>query len=408
MKIGIFFESLVNSGGGISVSQTRLNFLTKSLENEHSYICFVTNKHSYEFLKKKNFDNLIYFKINFFLKLLFFLHSINFTKKIFSIVGILNPLEKYLVKYKIDLLYFISPSPFVKFCNFTPFVYSIWEMQHRSIPYFPEYRDIKGSQSDFLSREESYKYASDLAFKILVDTEKTKEDIKKAYNVDRKKLFEIQPFVPNLPAYYEKIRDKYNFDKIFKELKLPQKKILFYPAQFWPHKNHIYLVNSLESLVNNNNEEFILVFTGYDKGNKKYILNQVKNKKLENYIYFFDYLSSEQIISLYKNSFALTMTTLVGRSSLPLREAFYFELPIFYSGNILDDKYSSFVNELDLKDFDSLKNHLLKKDYSINKDKIIKAKDFYNTTCNDQVIIDSYKNIINEFKFNQEFWKKIN
>ena len=55
MKIGVFFESLVNSGGGISASLTRLNFLTKSLENKDSYICFVTNKHSYEFLKKKKF-----------------------------------------------------------------------------------------------------------------------------------------------------------------------------------------------------------------------------------------------------------------------------------------------------------------------------------------------------------------
>ena len=54
MKIGIFFDSLINSGGGISVSQTRLNFLTKSLENEDSYICYVTNKNSYNFLKKKN------------------------------------------------------------------------------------------------------------------------------------------------------------------------------------------------------------------------------------------------------------------------------------------------------------------------------------------------------------------
>jgi len=406
MKIGIFFESLVNSGGGISVSQTRLNFLTKSLENEHSYICFVANKHSYEFLKKKNFDNLVYFKINFFLKVLFFLHKIDLIKKIFVFFKVDNPLDKQLKKNHIDLLFFISPSFFVKFCNSIPFVYSIWEMQHRSISYFPEYRDTKGSQSSFLLREESYKYASDLAFKILVDTEKTKEDIKKAYNVDRKKLFEIQPFVPNLPAYYEKIRDKYNFDKIFKELKLPKKKILFYPAQFWPHKNHIYLVNSLESLVNNNNEEFILVFTGYDKGNKQYILNQVKNKKLENYIYFFDYLSSDQIISLYKNSFALTMTTLVGRSSLPLREAFYFELPVFYSGNILDDKYASFVNELDLKDFDSLKNHLFKKDYSIDKDKVIRAKKFYDHTCADDVIIQSYKNILKDFKFNFELWTK--
>jgi len=100
------------------------------------------------------------------------------------------------------------------------------------------------------------------------------------------------------------------------------------------------------------------------------------------------------------------MTTLVGRSSLPLREAFYFGLPVFYSGNILDDKYASFVNELDLKDFDSLKNHLFKKDYSIDKDKVIKAKEFYDHTCADDVIIQSYKNIMKDFKFNLELWTK--
>ena len=406
MKIGIFFESLVNSGGGISVSQTRLNFLTKSLENEHSYICFVTNKHSYEFLKKKNFYNLIYFKINFFLKVLFLLHKIDLIKKIFVFFKVDNPLEKQLKKNHIDLLFFISPSFFVKFCNFTPFVYSIWEMQHRSIPYFPEYRDTKGSQSNFLLREESYKYASDLAFKILVDTEKTKEDIKKAYNVDRKKLFEIQPFVPNLPAYYEKNRDKYNFDKIFKELKLPKKKILFYPAQFWPHKNHIYLIKSLELLVKNNIDDFILVFTGHDKGNKKYIRNEINKRNLGNHVFLYDYLSLEQIISLYKNSFALTMTSLVGRSSLPLREAFYFKLPVFYSGGILDPIYTNFVNELNLEKFDCLEKYLSKENYSIDVQKLIKAKEFYHHTCSDDVIINNYKSIIKDYKFNLEFWKK--
>ena len=102
----------------------------------------------------------------------------------------------------------------------------------------------------------------------------------------------------------------------------------------------------------------------------------------------------------------MTMTSLVGRSSLPLREAFYFKLPVFYSSNILDKKYACYVNELNLNDFNSLNTYLSKDNFSIDSQKISKAKDFYDTTCNDQVIINSYKNIINEYKFNQEFWKK--
>ena len=58
------------------------------------------------------------------------------------------------------------------------------------------------------------------------------------------------------------------------------------------------------------------------------------------------------------------MTSLVGRSSLPLREAFYFELPVFYAGGILDKNYATHVNELKLDDFNDLFNYL-------NKEKIL-------------------------------------
>ena len=101
------------------------------------------------------------------------------------------------------------------------------------------------------------------------------------------------------------------------------------------------------------------------------------------------------------------MTTLVGRSSLPLREAFYFELPVFYSGNILDNEYANFVNELNLKDFTSLKKYLYNNDYSIDKDKVAKAKEFYNSTCNNNIIISSYKDILKDFKSKIELWEKV-
>jgi len=160
-------------------------------------------------------------------------------------------------------------------------------------------------------------------------------------------------------------------------------------------------------MLKQNNNEFILVFTGHDKGNKKYIINEIEKRNLQNHIFLLNYLSLEQIISLYKNSFALTMTSLVGRSSLPLREAFYFKLPVFYSSGILDEAYSKFVNELDLENFDSLYSYLKDKNHSIDYEKISKAKEFYEQTCDESVIINSYKKIIKNFLFKQEYWKKI-
>ena len=124
---------------------------------------------------------------------------------------------------------------------------------------------------------------------------------------------------------------------------------MFYPAQFWPHKNHIYLVNSLERMIQKDNKDFIMVFTGHDKGNKEYILSQIRNKNLQDYIFVFEYLSLEQIISLYLNSFAMTMTSLVV-DQVYLYEKRLFGLPVFYSSNILDKKYACYVNELNLND----------------------------------------------------------
>jgi len=408
MKIGIFFDALTNAGGGFYLSQSKLDLLTKSIDEKDEYICFVTTNSSYEYLKKHGSYKLKIFQVNFFKKLMFFFFNFNTLKKIFKFFNLKNPLKKELIQNKIDLLFFVSPSSFVRFCEGTTFVYNIWEMQHRSIPYFPEYSDSERrySPSNFEIRETSYKYAVDRAFKIVADSEKSINDITKAYNCSREKLFEMQAFVPPLPSYFNKIKEKNDFDQIFSQLNLPNKKILFYPAQFWPHKNHIYLIKSLERMAKSNNDEFIMIFTGYDKGNKDYVVDQINIRKLKEKIFIFDYLSLEQIISLYLNCFAMTMTSLVGRSSLPLREAFYFKTPVFYSGGILDKKYASYVNELNLEDFDCLGRYLSKENYSIDHQKISNAKRFYDDTCSDDVIVSSYKSIINNYKFNLDFWKK--
>ena len=47
--------------------------------------------------------------------------------------------------------------------------------------------------------------------------------------------------------------------------------IIFYPAQFWAHKNHKYIIDAAEILKNENNTKYLFVFCGGNKGNFKYI-----------------------------------------------------------------------------------------------------------------------------------------
>ena len=46
-----------------------------------------------------------------------------------------------------------------------------------------------------------------------------------------------------LPTIYkENIKKETKYDEIYLRFKLPNnKKIIFYPAQFWAHKNHKYI-----------------------------------------------------------------------------------------------------------------------------------------------------------------------
>ena len=71
----------------------------------------------------------------------------------------------------------------------------------------------------------------------------------------------------------------------------------------------------------------------------------------------------------------------MARTTLPLIEALYFELPIFYSKDILDESYKDYINEFDLNNPKDLCNQLLK---FINNDesfylKTEKGKKFYKT-----------------------------
>ena len=185
---------------------------------------------------------------------------------------------------------------------------------------------------------------------------------------------------------------------------------IFYPAQFWAHKNHIYILKALKIL---KSKKFIIlnvIFSGSDQGNLSYIKDMTKKFNLENQVRFAGFVSSEEIKFLYSQALALVMPTYFGPTNMPPLEAFKFKVPVLYS-NIkgLREQVEDAALLLDLNDPNSLVENLEKllNSNELRNDLVNKGQAKYNQIIshNNRNNYDILKNIIENFKSRRECWK---
>ena len=110
--------------------------------------------------------------------------------------------------------------------------------------------------------------------------------------------------------------------------KLP-KSFLFYPAQLWPHKNHLFLIKAIARFNKIYNYDIKLVLTGGKKNfhqNLKKIF--IKNKSFVTYL---GPVSRRFLCNIYHRSKAVIIPSLYESSSLVLYESIYFKKNIILS-----------------------------------------------------------------------------
>ena len=403
MKIAINFENLPEDGGAYH-ENILLTDVFKSFDNSKYDIHYiVSNKKVEKILKGKNLKT-IFFKKNLIFRIQNFLYKFKFFKFILDKFKIQNNYEKFVKNNKIDLLIFNNPSEMSLLAFNLMYVIVFYELQHLKYNFFPEYK----AYHNFDLREIIIKNFLSNAFKIITCVNKDKVLLEKYYNAQEDKIM-IQPFVSRLPLIYEETVNKDDFQNYKKKLNLDtEKKILFYPAQFWPHKNHKYIIDALDELVNRyKKKEYHVVFCGYDKFNQlNFLKNKIKEKQLADYFTFFDYLEDNEIIALYLNCHALVMPTFVGHYSLPLFESFYFKIPAFFTKDLLDDNLRKFAFEIDTKKPDDLATKLMKiNSDDKNLDKIMdEAHNFYKILLY-RKIQQTYKEIFDEVLYFKSIWK---
>ena len=255
----------------------------------------------------------------------------NFFKKVVTFIQFIFLIRKpfLLTKDELDLFYdikfFISPavSAYPHFFVNKPFVFTLHDMQEKYYPYY-------FTLYERFTRWVNNKTLSKCAYKIICESEYVKNDIINFTDTIPEKVVIIQSPPPeNLVNY---IFDNYKYIKIKNKYKLPDN-YLIYPAQSWPHKNHLKLLEAF-SIVNKDNLNLNLILTGNINNNYKYILKKIDELGISNKVKHLGCISYEELLYVYKMSIMLIMPTLFESVSIPIYESFFLKVPVCAS-NVL-------------------------------------------------------------------------
>lgn len=227
----------------------------------------------------------------------------------------IHPVLKAMIDSKCDLWFFPSQDTWT-YLTPVPAIGVIFDLMHRYERRFPEV----GSRLIYYSRERHYKNMCRWSKGLIVDSEAGKRQVVESYKVSPEKIC-VLPFVP---PHYIFINSPLDLDK-----KLPEKYI-FYPAQFWEHKNHLGLITAADA-VKKRFPDFNLVFVGSAKNGYSKVVELVYRLGLEKNIHFLGYVPDSQIASLYRKARAMIMPTFFGPTNIPPLEAMALGCPVAVS-----------------------------------------------------------------------------
>ena len=135
---------------------------------------------------------------------------------------------------------------------------------------------------------------------------------------------------------------------------------IYYPAQFWAHKNHVYILKAMALLKKKHDTELYAVFSGSDNGNLDYVLAVAESLGIKHLVKYVGFVPNEEIPYLYRQSLALVMPTYFGPTNLPPLEAFQLGVPVVYSDLPgLREQVGGAALLVDLSNPQSLVNQLL-------------------------------------------------
>jgi len=316
-KVAIFLGINSSAGGMFQYAQSIIDAVKFSKSEKIEFIIIYTDNEwknqlvdypckTYQ-IKNSKFGNLL----SKFLVLLQL--SINTSK---FISRHLNPIVKEVMKLKPDIIFY----PCQDYLSFQTDIVSISTIHDLMHIYENEFPEVSKNLR-FIYRQYRYKAICSNSKAILVDSEVGKNHVLESYDVDKDIIFPLH-YVP--PKYI------YDNKKNNAEINLP-KKYLFYPAQFWEHKNHKRLLKAIK-LSKEKFNDINIVFTGRKNHIYKELLNYVKELSLEENVHFIGKIEDVHMSDFYKKARALIFPSFFGPTNIPPLEAIVCDCPMAVSG----------------------------------------------------------------------------
>jgi len=405
--LAVFFDHTIESGGNFQQSLNNIFLANKLASNEIDVKIITTKEENIEFLKKYELECLLYAPSIFSRLLMRFRETSS--SLVFRLINFFfkkNNFEKFLEKNEVDLIYFLSDSYYANWTHSINYIFTLFDLCHRDNPEFPEVRVNR----IFEFREINFHKNLSRAIAILVESDLGKKNAIFRYRLDDDRVH-VFPIGAGPSIDSKKIQ--INNESISQNIDIKKKynlkfDYIFYPAQFWAHKNHIYILKGLNILKKDSSIKLGVIFSGSDQGNLSYIKDMTKKFNLDDQVRFTGFVPSEEINMLYSQSLALVMPTYFGPTNMPPLEAFKLNIPVIYSdlpGS--RDQVKDAALLLDLSDPNSLVLNL-KKLLSSNElcnTLVAKGKIRYNEVVSSNNNFNVLKKIIKNFKSRRDSWK---
>jgi glycosyltransferase involved in cell wall biosynthesis len=197
-----------------------------------------------------------------------------------------------------------------------PFAYTLHDLQDLHYPqnFSWAQRNWRGSVYGSLSRN---------AAGIICESAYVKSDIVRILSVPNDKVTVIaapplrEAFAELGPAELEDVRSR---------LGLPAR-FVFFPAQFWPHKNHLRLIDAFKQVVAQE-PDVKLVLTGKKRHAYATVMRAIKEAGLEQSIQHLGHIEQADLQAIYYLASALVMPSLFESVSIPIYEALQAGTPV--------------------------------------------------------------------------------
>lgn len=230
-----------------------------------------------------------------------------------------------LKKNDIHIIYYINQFP--ETINNFPFIITHWDIGHRSSYAFPEF----SNEENYKARESYYQDILPRALMIFVESVSGQKELLNYTHINKERT-RVVPLIPGECASLKLSNQEQQ--EILDHYQLISNKYFFYPAQFWPEKNHHTVLQAFASFLKDH-PNYKLIFTGDPK--EKEFGTLLHNKKLalqlniENNVVFGEFVPISHIYTLYKNACSLIMASFVGPTNMPPLEAMELGCPVICS-----------------------------------------------------------------------------